>query len=119
MKNEVRFTPEVSQYIGSLPKHLQARANALRLMILQLDPAIQEGWGYGMPAYKYNKKVLVYFCLFDHHTGFYATPHAHEHFQKQLTHYKQGKGSVQFPHDVPLPMELIEQMAQYKLNSLK
>src|SRR5690554_7664798 len=68
-----------------------------------------------MPAYKLNKKPLVYFAGYKNHIGFYATPTGHLEFAKELSKYKQGKGSVQFPLDEPLPVNLIERIIRFRV----
>jgi uncharacterized protein YdhG (YjbR/CyaY superfamily) len=70
---------------------------------------------YGMPGYKLNKKPLVYFAGYKNHIGFYATPSGHSHFQEQLSRYKQGKGSVQFPLNEEMPYDLIEEMVRFRV----
>ena len=77
-------------------------------------PNAIESIAYGMPAYKVNGKPLVYFAAFKNHIGFYATPKGHVHFAKELSKYKQGKGSVQFPIDKPIPYDLIKGMVEFK-----
>jgi uncharacterized protein YdhG (YjbR/CyaY superfamily) len=67
-----------------------------------------------MPAYKMNGKPLVYFAAFKKHIGFYATPTGHAEFRDELSAYKQGKGSVQFPLDKPIPYDLIKQIVVFK-----
>ena len=57
-----------------------------------------------MPAYKTHGKPLVYFAGYKKHIGFYATPSGHTEFAIELSKYKQGKGSIQFPLDQPLPL---------------
>ena len=68
-----------------------------------------------MPAYKLNGKPLVYFAAFKKRIEFYATPAGNEAFAKQLSEYKQGKGSVQFPLDKPIPYDLIKRMVAFKV----
>lgn len=68
-----------------------------------------------MPAYKLNGKPLVYFAAFKNHIGFYATPSGHSEFTMELSKYKQGKGSVQFPLDKPLPSGLITKIAKFRV----
>ena len=68
-----------------------------------------------MPAYKINGKPLVYFAGFKNHIGFYATPNGHFEFKEELSNYKQGKGSVQFPLDKPIPFELIKRIVAYRI----
>ena len=74
---------------------------------------------YGMPAYKINKKPLIYFAAFKNHIGLYATPSENSEFKKELSKYKQGKGSVQFPIDQPIPYELIEKIVKFKVQENK
>ena len=38
-----------------------------------------------------------------------------EAFQNELTQYKLSRGTVQFPLDKPLPMELIQRIVKYRL----
>jgi uncharacterized protein YdhG (YjbR/CyaY superfamily) len=67
-----------------------------------------------MPAYKLHRKVLVYFAGYKKHIGFYATPTGHEAFKAELSGYKQGKGSVQFPHTRPLPIGLVKRIVLFR-----
>jgi uncharacterized protein YdhG (YjbR/CyaY superfamily) len=75
-----------------------------------------ESIAYGMPAYKINGKPLVYFAGYKKHIGFYATPSGHTEFADELSKYKQGKGSVQFPLDKPIPYELIRRIVAFRVN---
>lgn len=108
----------VDEYIQSFPKKTQVQLKSIRAVIKSIAPEASEQISYCMPAYKVNKKPLVYFGGYEKHIGFYATPNTHIKFSKQLSKYKQGKGSVQFPIDAPLPIELITKMIQFKLKSL-
>jgi len=113
MMKEVK-TVSIEEYILSFPKENRSRMTALRKRIQQCVPTAMESISYGMPAYKYKGKPLVYFACYAHHIGLYATPVSHEAFQSELKKYKQGKGSVQFPHDEELPWDLIKRMIEYR-----
>ncbi len=108
----------VDAYIDSFPLTVQTPLVAIREAILSECPEAQEGISYGMPAYKLNGKPLVYFAAFKKHIGFYATPTGHEAFAEALAGYKQGKGSVQFPLDVPMPLDLITRIVKFRKNTL-
>ena len=108
----------VSEYITKFPEPVQEKMKLIRSLIKKAAPEATEGISYHMPAYKLNKKPLVYFGGFANHIGFYATPVTHEHFKVQLSGYKNGKGSVQFPHSEPLPEQLILAMIQFKVSEL-
>jgi uncharacterized protein YdhG (YjbR/CyaY superfamily) len=113
MKTEINT---VEDYIAEFPKEVQNKLKLVRKTILNNAPNAVESMSYGMPAYKLNKKPLVYFGGFTKHIGFYATPTGHEKFESQLSKYKQGKGSVQFPLSEELPLELIAEIVSFRVN---
>jgi uncharacterized protein YdhG (YjbR/CyaY superfamily) len=105
----------IEEYIADFPEEIQPLLNQVRSTIKQAAPDAEESIGYGMPAYKTHGKPLVYFAAFKNHIGFYATPTGHAEFAKELSKYKQGKGSVQFPIDQPMPLELIAQIVEFRV----
>ncbi len=109
---------DVAAYIRSFPPDIQVRLEDLRRIILEHAPGALEGISYGMPAYKLHGKPLLYFAGYTHHIGFYATPSGHSAFETELRTYKQGKGSVQFPLDQPLPLDLIRRIVLFRVEDV-
>ena len=105
----------VEDYIEAFPETVQALLQQVRAVIRTNAPDAVESISYKMPAYKLKGKPLVYFAGYKNHIGLYATPTAHAQFAEQLSKYKQGKGSVQFPIDRPLPLELIAHIVVFKV----
>lgn len=105
----------VDEYIRSFPEEIQLALNKIRAIVKEKAPDAVESISYGMPAYKLKGKPLLYFAGFNKHIGFYATPTGHSAFSKELSKYKQGKGSVQFPFDKPIPYELIGQIVEFRV----
>jgi len=105
----------VEDYIKSFPDDVQTLLNTLRSVINENAPGSIESFAYQMPAYKTNGRPLVYFACFKNHIGFYATPSGHSEFAKELSGYKQGKGSVQFPLDKPIPFDLIGRIVEFRV----
>ncbi len=105
----------VNEYIKDFPKDVQGLLEQIRTIITQSAPAAEESIAYGMPAYKLYGRPLVYFAGFKNHIGFYAMPTGHAEFAKELSKYKQGKGSVQFPLDQPLPLPLIIKIVKFRV----
>ena len=108
----------VDEYIAGFDGPVQRRLRRIRGIILRCAPESVESIAYAMPAYKLGGKPLIYFAGYPKHIGLYATPSGHAAFTKELAAYTRGKGSVQFPHDAPLPIELIEKMVLYRVNEV-
>lgn len=110
---------DVDQYIQQCPEAIRARLHRIREIIRHEAPNAQESISYMMPAYKMKGKPLVYFGGYPGHIGFYATPAGHEAFSAELSTYKQGKGSVQFPHHRELPEDLIIRMVRFRVQQME
>jgi uncharacterized protein YdhG (YjbR/CyaY superfamily) len=106
----------IEQYMVHFPENVQDILRKIRKLIKDNAPNSEEQISYGMPSYKMNNKPLVYFAAFKNHIGFYALPSGHSEFKEELSKYKQGKGSVQFPLDRPIPYELIEKMVKFRVS---
>jgi uncharacterized protein YdhG (YjbR/CyaY superfamily) len=111
-KTEIK---NVDEYIAGFDDETRLRLEQLRQAIKKAAPAAEESISYMMTAYKYLGKPLVYFAGYQNHIGFYATPTGHDAFKKELSVYKQGKGSVQFPLNEPLPISLINKIVKFRV----
>ena len=105
----------IVEYISKFPAATQEILHKIRNIITETAPEAEESISYGMPAYKLLKKPLVYFAGYEKHIGFYATPSGHSAFQEELSKYLQGKGSVQFPLNQPIPYSLIEKIVRFRI----
>ena len=104
----------IDEYIKASPKDVQSILQRLRLTIQKAAPEAVETISYQMPTFKLNGKGLVYFAAFKNHIGFYPIPSGIEAFKKELSRYKQGKGSVQFPIDKPIPYDLVRSIVRLR-----
>lgn len=86
----------------------------MRTTIRAAAPGATEGLKWSMPAYSY-RRILVTFAGFKHHIGFYPTPSAVKAFAKQLSGFKTAEGSIQFPLDKPLPLDLIRKITAFRV----
>jgi uncharacterized protein YdhG (YjbR/CyaY superfamily) len=105
----------VDEYIAAFDAKIAELLRQMRETIRKAAPEAEEVIAYGMPGYRFNKKPLVYFAGFKNHIGFYATPTGHEQFKDELSAYKQGKGSVQFPLNKPLPLDLVAEITKFRV----
>lgn len=103
----------IDEYISHQTPEVQILLEQIRQTIKNAAPEAEEVISYQMPAFKYYG-MLVYFAAFKNHIGFYATPNGHSEFKKELSVYKQGKGSVQFPLSKPIPLDLIAKIVKFR-----
>lgn len=61
------------------------------------------------------KGNLVHFAAYKNHIGFYPTPNGIQAFKKELSIYEGAKGSIKFPIDRPLPLELISKIVKFRV----
>lgn len=112
--NEIKYS-SIDQYITEAPAEVKQILINIRSLISEKAPEAVSCIAYNMPAFKYDKKPLVYFAAFKNHIGFYALPSGNVAFQKELTKYKTGKGSIQFPLDQEIPYDLIGQIVEFRV----
>ncbi len=105
----------IDEYIAAFPEEIQAMLEQIRATISKLAPTAEEAIKYAIPTFVLNGRNLVHFAAFKNHIGFYPTPTGIESFQKELSKYKQGKGSVQFPLDEPMPLALITKIVKFNM----
>jgi uncharacterized protein YdhG (YjbR/CyaY superfamily) len=104
----------VDEYISMFPKDVQEKLLQMGKAIKEAAPEAEEKISYRMPAY-FKNGPLVYFAAFKNHIGFYPTASGTETFKEEFKPYKSGKGSVQFPMDEPLPIELVKRVVRFKV----
>ncbi len=104
----------IDEYINTFPKNVGDILNQIRETIKEAAPDVEETISYQIPTFKLNGN-LVHFAAFKNHIGFYPTPSGSEAFKKELSIYKSGKGSVQFPLDKPIPFSLIKRIVRYRV----
>jgi uncharacterized protein YdhG (YjbR/CyaY superfamily) len=103
----------IDAYIAEFPAEVQMRLRELRAVVQAAAPDATEKISYGMPTFYLNGN-LVHFGAFKHHIGFYPVPSGIAAFAAELAPYKQSKGAVQFPHEEPLPLDLITRIVRFR-----
>ncbi|MEK7646624.1 MAG: DUF1801 domain-containing protein [Patescibacteria group bacterium] len=107
-------TKTIESYLQSQPLEVRKRLSQIRATIRKVAPKATEGIKWSMPSFS-MKRILVIYGGFKNHIGFYPTPSTIQAFSKELKEYKHAPGSVQFPHDQPLPLTLIAKMTKFRL----
>jgi len=104
----------VDSYIAGFPEATQYLLDELRATIKKAAPDAEEVISYSMPAFKYHG-MLVFFAGYKNHIGFYPGAGGIEAFKKEISVYKNAKGSVQFPLDKKLPLQLVTRIVKFRV----
>lgn len=108
----------IDDYIANQPKEVQKVLNELRSIIKEAAPDAIEILNYKVPSFtlvpggKRDQQIMM--AGYAKFVGFYPFPSTIEEFSEELKDYKQGKGSVQFPLNKPLPKDLIIRMVKFR-----
>jgi uncharacterized protein YdhG (YjbR/CyaY superfamily) len=105
---------DIDEYISGFPREVQKLLRQVRKTVKKAAPFAEETISYGLPAFKQNG-MLVWFAAHTRHIGFYPRGSGIDAFQNEISPYKHAKGSVQFPLDQPLPVELITRIVEFRV----
>ena len=112
----------VDDYIANQPGEVGKALQELRSIIKEAAPEVVETMNYKIPAFnlvpngKRDQQIMM--AGYAKFVGFYPFPTTMKKFADELKGYKQGKGSVQFPLDKPLPKDLITRMVKFRKEEL-
>jgi len=101
-------TPE--EYFANVPAELRPRVTELHRALAQALSRAQVQIKWGQPAFV-DGTILVSYAVFAKHINLYTTPSSREALAGELAGHKTGKGSIQLPHDEPLPIGLVKRAA--------
>ena len=114
MQNSKVGYNSIDEYIATFPAETQKILQALRATIKAAAPDADEKISYQMPTFAL-KGNLVHFAAHKNHIGFYPTPSGIEAFKQELSLYEGAKGSIRFPIEQPLPLELISEIVKFRV----
>jgi uncharacterized protein YdhG (YjbR/CyaY superfamily) len=113
MEAAIKFKT-VEEYLSTFPASTQCILEEVRKTIKRAAPEAKEVISYNMPAFKLNG-VLAYYAAHKDHIGFYPTASPIVSFKDELSAYKFSKGAIQFPVNMPMPVDLITRMVQFRV----
>jgi uncharacterized protein YdhG (YjbR/CyaY superfamily) len=105
---------DIDEYIQMFPEDTQLFLESMRQTIREAAPEAEEAISYQIPTFKQNGN-LVHFAAFKKHIGFYPAPSGIEAFKEELSAYEGAKGSVKFPIDQPLPLDLVRRIVEFRV----
>lgn len=112
--NKVVFH-SIDEYITAFPERIQIILEELRSTIKSVAPDAKEKISYQIPAFELNGRRLIYFAAWKRHISIYPIPAGTEEFEQKISQFADGKGTLKFPLDKPLPLELIAEMVKFRV----
>ena len=106
-----RATP-IDDYIAAQHDTIQHYLSGIRDTIREVLPDAEERIAWKMPTFRLEHDI-IHFAAHKNHIGLYPGPEAIMHFSERLKAFKTSKGAVQFPYSVPLPLDLIGEIATW------
>ena len=103
----------IDEYIEAFPKDVQIILQKMRQTIRKVAPEAEETISYQIPTFKLYGN-LVHFAAFKDHISFFPTSSARIEFKKELSKYKGGKGTVQFPIGEQIPYDLVKKITIFR-----
>ncbi len=116
MDSNIAHFTSIDEYIATFPKDIQEILGELRATIKTAAPGAQEKISYQMPTFTLHGN-LVYFAAHKNHIGFYPGTFVSvlQAFNHEISSYVDGKGTLKFPLDKPLPFELISRIVKFRV----
>lgn len=114
MENKKAGFTSIDEYIATFPEEVRAKLQQIRETIKAAAPDAEEKISYQMPTFAL-KGNLVHFAAHKNHIGFYPMPSAIEAFKEEIARYESAKGSIQFPLDEPVPLDLITRIVKLRV----
>lgn len=102
---------DIDEYLTDFSGDTRKRLDDIRKTVKEAVPKAKEKVAYGIPTFTFHGN-LVHFAGYKTHIGFYPGSAPIREFADDLSGYKTSKGTIQFPLDKPLPLDLIREITQ-------
>ena len=102
----------VDEYIAAQDEAVQPQLNEIRSALRAALPDATERISWSMPTY-WKGRNIIHFAAAKKHLGLYPGDDATAAFADELAGYDVSKGTIRLPYDQPLPIGLIQAIAQW------
>lgn len=105
----------IDEYIAACPEQSQSYMKKIREIVKAVAPKAKEKISYQIACFELNGKNLIHFADWKQHVSMYPVPAGSEAFNKEISNYADGKGTIKFMLDKPLPIKLIKQVVKFRV----
>lgn len=108
----------IDDYLASLPEEQKNMLQHVYEVVRSAVPEAEESISYGMPAFKYKKKPLIYFAAFKDHCSVFPTSGPIQDLADDLKEFTVTKGTIHFNKQQPLPDALLKKILLYRVSQI-
>jgi uncharacterized protein YdhG (YjbR/CyaY superfamily) len=105
----------IDKYIKTFPKDVQSILQKVRKTICEIIPNAKETISYGIPTFKLNDKYIIYFAGWKRHISLYPISEGTKEFNKKMSKYIAGRGTLKFPLTEDIPYDLISEVTKLRV----
>jgi uncharacterized protein YdhG (YjbR/CyaY superfamily) len=115
-----RGSGDVDAYLAALPSDSQQALQQLRKSIRALVPEAEEGFSYGLPAFRLKGRPLVCYSASQNHCSLYPmSPAVIRSLAADLKGFETSKGTIKFTPKNPLPTGLVRKIVKARIAELQ
>jgi uncharacterized protein YdhG (YjbR/CyaY superfamily) len=106
---------EVEKYYASAPPESRTNLQALRDIVLAAAPGASEFISYQLPTFRYNGGLVAIGAWRDYCSMYVMSNAVLDAFAEELGPFMGAKSTLRFPHQKPLPADLITRMVKARV----
>ena len=116
MDSAKKKSKTIDEYLANVKPDHRETLQKLRQTIQTAAPKAEECISYGIPAFRLNRRPLVFFGAWANHCAFYPGSAATlKNFRNELRNFQTSKGTIRFSRDKPLPVALVKKLVKTRI----
>lgn len=118
--SDLQTAGQIRAYLAAQPAKQRAALKAIRDAIREVVPDAVNSFSYRIPGVKLDGKALVWYAGFRNHTSLYPIGDAiRRRFAAELEGYETSRGTVRFPLDKPIAIELVKRLVKARIEEVR
>lgn len=114
VSSKQRFA-SIDEYIASQPGAIRERLELIRQIVHETVPDATEAISYQIPTFRLGGNLL-HFAAWKHHISLYPTSATIDAAEPEIARRSNGKGTIQFPNEEPLPLDVIKRFVELRVS---